>query len=226
MSYKPLTYFTAISIAIHATLFGVWSEPDRPLTVSRESSIEIGLVTLPRIDEIFSTKQVQLHAGLRQQPEMEAYTPASSASNSPPIIKKDNPSIDRSLGNNDQVDAAVNTPARVKSNRSDSALSGATDDNSPLVATDAAPLASTNPAPRYPEEALRYGWEGEVWLKVDVDRSGAVYRVRVDRSSGYPALDRAALKTVQRWLFEPARIGNEAVDATVRVPVRFHIKRS
>ena len=78
----------------------------------------------------------------------------------------------------------------------------------------------------YPADALRYGWEGEVWLVVDVTRNGEVSRVKVDRSSGYPILDRAAARTVRKWQFEPARVGSEPVDGSVRVPVRFKIRRT
>ena len=85
---------------------------------------------------------------------------------------------------------------------------------------------AVNPAPVYPADALRYGWEGEVWLIVDVSRSGEASNVKVDKSSGYPVLDRAASRTVRKWQFEPARVGTESVEGSVRIPVRFKIKRT
>lgn len=227
MSHKPLTYFTIFSVAAHAALFGVWAEPEMSSSVSHESSIEIGLVTLPRIEKDFSTQQEQAHKESRQQPARESAEAAETVNDPPPVTRQSEPAVNANSKNSNQADAATDDLSTAEPVRPDANPATATrNGSSPVVATEAAPLTSSNPAPQYPAEALRYGWEGEVWLKVDVDRNGAVYRVRIDKSSGYPVLDRAALKTVRRWLFEPARIGPETIDATVRVPVRFRIKRS
>jgi protein TonB len=48
--------------------------------------------------------------------------------------------------------------------------------------------------------------------------------VRLQRSSGHPALDDSALTTVRdRWRFIPARAGGVAVEGTVQVPIRFRL---
>jgi protein TonB len=83
-----------------------------------------------------------------------------------------------------------------------------------------------NPAPVYPREARRKGWEGLVLLNVAVSREGIPFSVSVEQSSGHVLLDEVAAKTVRAWQFLPARIGDVPVEASVRVPVRFELKDS
>lgn len=83
-----------------------------------------------------------------------------------------------------------------------------------------------NPAPVYPREARRKGWEGLVLLNVAVNREGISLSVSVEQSSGHAVLDEAAAKAVRAWQFLPARIGDVPVEASVRVPVRFELKDS
>lgn len=92
------------------------------------------------------------------------------------------------------------------------------------VVHEARPAYKDNPRPRYPKRARRRGYEGKVVLEVLVDRSGRVKELRILTSSGYPVLDRAALKSVNGWLFEPGMVGDEKVDMWVRVPVRFELR--
>ena len=63
-------------------------------------------------------------------------------------------------------------------------------------------------------------------LEVLVDRTGRVKELRVQDSSGYPVLDRAAVKAVREWVFEPGMVGDQKVDMWVRVPVRFELRGS
>ncbi|OGX39261.1 MAG: hypothetical protein A3G91_00420 [Omnitrophica WOR_2 bacterium RIFCSPLOWO2_12_FULL_50_9] len=83
-----------------------------------------------------------------------------------------------------------------------------------------------NPAPVYPREARRRGWEGLVTLKVEVTPEGIPSLVTVEQSSGHVILDETAAKTVRAWQFFPARLGNVPVASSVRVPVRFEFMDS
>jgi TonB family protein len=60
-------------------------------------------------------------------------------------------------------------------------------------------------------------------VDVAVDANGTPTRISVNRSSGYPLLDRAALDAVRRWTFDPARAGGTPVFSQVVVPVRFSL---
>lgn len=80
-----------------------------------------------------------------------------------------------------------------------------------------------NPAPRYPPAALRLRESGRVLLSVMVSATGQPERVELARSSGSPRLDQAALETVRRWRFVPARQGERSVAAQVTVPLVFRL---
>lgn len=80
-----------------------------------------------------------------------------------------------------------------------------------------------NPEPIYPPLSQRLGEEGRVLLRVLVDAEGRAERVELKSGSGHPRLDQAALDTVRRWRFTPARRGADPVAAWVLVPLTFHL---
>jgi periplasmic protein TonB len=82
-----------------------------------------------------------------------------------------------------------------------------------------------NPAPVYPSASARLREQGTALLKVLVSSQGAAIEVAIERSSGSPRLDEAALQAVRRWRFVSARRGSEAVEAWVLVPVEFELQR-
>ncbi len=113
----------------------------------------------------------------------------------------------------------------------------------PVVA-DAAPKASTggatatgsavsaarfdaaylqNPKPNYPALSRRLGEEGKVMLKVRVSSEGKPLSVDLEKSSGFERLDNSARQAVQGWRFVPAKRGDDAIEATVIVPVSFRL---
>ena len=82
-----------------------------------------------------------------------------------------------------------------------------------------------NPAPRYPLKAKKDEQEGIVLLLAKVNSSGAAGQVSVKSSSGFPLLDEAALKAVERWKFKPAKIGSVAIESQVEIPIRFQLDK-
>jgi protein TonB len=81
-----------------------------------------------------------------------------------------------------------------------------------------------NPPPRYPLAARRAGEQGTVTLRVLVTREGLPARVDIEKTSGSPHLDSAALKTISTWQFAPARQGGAPVESWVLVPVVFRLE--
>ncbi|MQG92314.1 MULTISPECIES: energy transducer TonB [unclassified Pseudomonas] len=81
-----------------------------------------------------------------------------------------------------------------------------------------------NPAPEYPQMALRRGWEGTVLLRVEVLPSGKPGQIQIQQSSGRDALDAAALAAVKRWSFVPAKQGDVAQAGWVSVPIDFKLR--
>lgn len=78
-----------------------------------------------------------------------------------------------------------------------------------------------SPRPEYPAQALRRGESGTVLLQVAVDASGRPTSVDVVQSSRSRALDRAAVRAVERWQFSPALRSGQPVAAKVLIPIEF-----
>lgn len=77
----------------------------------------------------------------------------------------------------------------------------------------------------YPAIAMRQRMHGTVLLRVLVDESGKPVDVQVERSSGYPLLDRSArTQVLSGWSFQPAMVDGRAVQAWARVPVTFQLR--
>ncbi|MCF6188155.1 MAG: TonB family protein, partial [Desulfobulbaceae bacterium] len=91
------------------------------------------------------------------------------------------------------------------------------------VIQEASPLYQLNPPPRYPRLARRRGYEGLVVLKVDVDEYGRPTTVTLFAGSGHSLLDKAALRAVRKWRFQPGSINGIPQKMTVQVPVRFRL---
>lgn len=81
-----------------------------------------------------------------------------------------------------------------------------------------------NPKPSYPYVARRSGIEGRVVVTAKVRTDGRCDEVRLKQSSGHDALDTAALDTVRKWRFLPARRAGQAVEAWVEVPIVFKLQ--
>jgi protein TonB len=79
------------------------------------------------------------------------------------------------------------------------------------------------PPLEYPALALRRGYEGIVLIKIDVDRQGKVTHVQLLESSGYDILDQEVLKAAKKWLYKPAKKGNEPIEDSVKAIIRFLI---
>ena len=83
---------------------------------------------------------------------------------------------------------------------------------------------SRSPAPAYPRRALLRGWEGVAVLGVDVAATGHPTGVRVLKSSGHAVLDRAAVRAVRGWRFQPARMGAAPIAGYTEVRLRFELR--
>ena len=90
--------------------------------------------------------------------------------------------------------------------------------------SEAKPLKHINPAPQYPSMARRRGWEGTVLLRVFVNDLGKVDEITINQSSGHSTLDRAAIKTVMKWQFEPAAKNDKNISSTIIIPIEFKLK--
>ena len=83
-----------------------------------------------------------------------------------------------------------------------------------------------NPAPRYPRIARTEGKEGLVTITAIVSSEGRVKTASIKTSSGYPILDRAALKAVRKWIFKPKLKFGRHSNSSVDVPIQFKLTKS
>jgi TonB family protein len=100
----------------------------------------------------------------------------------------------------------------------------------PAISPAEDPPVAINPVSpvRYPPALLEQGIEGRVLLRLYVDSAGTVVResTRLAESSGYPALDSAALAGAPELKFSPALLQGQPVAARFLQPVQFRSPRS
>jgi len=77
------------------------------------------------------------------------------------------------------------------------------------------------PSPIYPRGARRAGKEGWVQVNFMISAEGKPYEVAVIHSSGSESFERAALKTVSRWSFDPATMNGKPIDAGANYKIKF-----
>ncbi len=86
-----------------------------------------------------------------------------------------------------------------------------------------------NKKPLYPASARRRGLEADVVLMVTVSPEGEVCEVGLLKSAGltraHKDMNRSAIAAVVRWRYRPAMRNGVAVEARIKVPVRFRIRR-
>ena len=104
-----------------------------------------------------------------------------------------------------------------------------------------APAAEAHPAPRqakvdapprprksirpvYPEDARERGESGDVVLEISVGADGSVDAVRVLASTGFAALDEAAVKAARLARFVPAESGGRPVASRARLTLSFKLR--
>jgi TonB family protein len=100
---------------------------------------------------------------------------------------------------------------------------------SPAIPPEEPPVAINPISPvRYPPALLAQGIEGRVLLRLYVDSVGRVVpdSTRIAESSGYPALDSAALVGSPELRFSPALHQGQPVAAPFLQPVQFRSPRT
>ena len=66
--------------------------------------------------------------------------------------------------------------------------------------------------------------EGVVHLKVRIGIDGSPREVLLDTSSGYPQLDRVALRAVAHWRFKPRQRNGAPVETWAHLPIAFRLQ--
>lgn len=77
------------------------------------------------------------------------------------------------------------------------------------------------PPPPFPPGQADAPGSRIVVLIVDLDIEGTVTGVELEKSSGFPELDSAALDAATRWHFDPLQRDGKPIAGKARVPVSF-----
>ncbi|KRA84415.1 energy transducer TonB [Altererythrobacter sp. Root672] len=80
--------------------------------------------------------------------------------------------------------------------------------------------------PSYPNVSRRKREEGMVVLRLVITEDGRVETVSVSRTSGFPALDEAAMAAVRKWRWSPTLRDGRPVSITGLVRIPFSLKDS
>lgn len=90
----------------------------------------------------------------------------------------------------------------------------------------AAPGILSKADPVYPSSARKAGQEGTVLLRIEILTNGRTGAISIARSTGYAALDEAAIEAVANWQFIPAKdlATGRAVPCTTTLPVSFRLR--
>ena len=211
---RLLLVFLGVSVALHAAVLGLLPDFSRD-PVPAVTTLEVVLL---------QTEAVVVAPPTPVPPRREPPTPVRAVA--PPVPRPAPPAPVLALPEPQAREGASFTvePARVP----EPAVAA------PEQQTQIASVAVTppsfnaaylrNPSPRYPASARRAGTQGTVTLRVQVTREGLVARVDVEKSSGSPHLDAAALEAVKAWRFVPARQGAEPLESWVLVPIVFRLE--
>ncbi len=92
-----------------------------------------------------------------------------------------------------------------------------------FVAVEVPPEMIKSVEPDYPALARQAGLEGNVWVKALVDRNGDVKDARVQKSSGTPSLDEAAIQAAKQCKYKPGISHGQPVACWVTYRVDFKL---
>jgi periplasmic protein TonB len=93
-----------------------------------------------------------------------------------------------------------------------------------IPATAAQSIARTITRPPYPPIEKRLGHTGTVSLRLMIAADGTVTDAIVTRSSGYPALDAAAVAWItSHWRYKPATRDGQAVTSQANANMKFEL---
>lgn len=228
--------FFLLAIALHVAVISL---PGNLLPKADESAVETLTVKLvipgphaeaapasPVPSDSLPSKPIQQNRSTPAQPVARPTTPSTSS----PLVSNDKQEIKvaaKAVKTEADLDALLEASAPAAGSVGSLASASANPANGATPAPvspalfDAAYL--NNPRPDYPRMSRRLGEEGKVLLRVRVRADGTASTVDLEKGSNFDRLDEAARQAVLRWRFVPAKRGNEAVEASVIVPIVFRL---
>jgi len=242
---KRLLFSIALALAVHGLIFcfnGEWVK-NRPYPQVRPSSVTISLTSPPSAVTSSDSQLLQVHEKNADnvsenepgktdrlferkvsRPELPGDSIQTNIPEAPGVTESNaltgllpSPVADKRFIGGD----SKNGPEGFKQGYDRTA-----EEKPPVsqIVKEVVPLYKENPAPGYPMQAKKRGYEGTVILEVIVTKEGKAGKVSVFQSSRYSLLDEAAVSSVKKWRFEPGKRGDEKVDMPVKIPIRFKLE--
>lgn len=212
----------AISAGLHLVLLAAWSavslapKPATPGPTLESQVVHVHLA--PPAKGSGGRRDADMPharpAGQRHLPALFSQRVERSPAERPPVTQPAELVMQASAGD----DATSPTPASSAAPERAAAVAP-----QPIHAAETPAYLST-PELEYPWSAREDEQEGLVVLRVLVSRDGLPAEIRIARSSGFRALDAAAVAGVKRWTFSPATSDQRRIDAWMDVPVRFRLE--
>lgn len=132
---------------------------------------------------------------------------------------------DAASGMDDRPPARADAPRIDQHSPSPAGVPSPAPASTAALADASVPRPLSTPSPDYPAAALRAGAGGNVVLRIEVGADGRPGSVEVVASSRNRELDRAAVRAVRRWRFQPAMRDGVAVPASVQQTISFDAPR-
>jgi protein TonB len=95
----------------------------------------------------------------------------------------------------------------------------------PAPGTPIRPVSMPDTSDYYPSSAKIAGEEGRPMVALCVGPNGRIESADVVESSGFPALDEAAVRVAKAGRYKPATENGQPIRACARLPVKFSLKK-
>jgi protein TonB len=192
--------------------------PSDPITQAQPMIMEVSLVAAPSQKAAAAPVVQPKPVEPKKLPEKKPVKPKKPVIRKQMELPKPVAMADETLPAPSKIESAL---APVAPSAAANTASKATADTAPFTEANFNANYGSNPKPKYPGIAASRGWEGTVRLLVKVSAEGDSEEVTVQHSSGYEALDEAAVEAVEKWKFIPAKRGQTPVPSSVVVPINF-----
>ncbi|MEZ5758686.1 MAG: energy transducer TonB [Emcibacteraceae bacterium] len=216
---------------VHVLIAAVIMETDKPVTVLPSQTIKVSLVKPSVPEQAAVIENVENKQSLPDT-LAEIDVPENALQEKALVLKEKDTLAKENPNTSDQEpkeEAAVEHPVTENLNPPHPLTTGIADSEATeelsAISEPVAAAYLNNPPPSYPRIARLRRQQGTVLLNVEVEMNGHPGDIQVVKSSGYQLLDQAAINTVRKWRFLPAKRGNEPVKANVEIPITFQIKR-
>ncbi|MBL78597.1 MAG: energy transducer TonB [Nitrosomonadaceae bacterium] len=206
-------------LALHGALFYVLWNQRITLPPVKLSKINVNFVTKPKMEEVQKVDAPLLPSKPRLKPKPKP-KPKPKLKPKPKPKLKLKPNIELVRKSQPQESVAEKVVEEVETPVPETAPVSAPSAPVTLLTELSVTCPELSP-PSYPALSRRFGEEGKLVLRVELDKKGRVSTASVKVSSTYKRLDEAALAVVKTWRCNPALRNGKPVRAIALQPFNF-----